>query len=222
MKPAAIFLCSKTTIAAEPWAAAGIECWCVDTGHSIRREKVNGNIHLVWGDCRSWTPPEGLNILFVGAFPPCTHVAVSGARDFALKGGNMLRDALETFEACRLAAHWSGAPYYIENPIGVLSSVPHIGKPQHIFEPFEYAGYLADPSSDAYTKKTGLWTGNGFVMPHKRPVDPIDGSKMWKMAPGDDRADKRSATPAGFSKAIFEANAPAEYWRKLLTSQEAA
>lgn len=214
MIDAAVFLCDKTGIAARPWADAGVECWCVDVEHSIRREKTSGNIHFVWGDCRTWAPPPNLNIIFVGAFPPCTHVAVSGARDFILKGGNMLRDALETFEACRLAAQWSRAPYFLENPMGILSSIPHIGKPSHIFEPFQYAGYLADPSSDAYTKKTGLWTGGGFVMPSKRPVDPIDGSKMWKLSPGDDRADKRSATPAGFSRAVFEANAP-EHYRRL-------
>ncbi|MDF3208407.1 MULTISPECIES: hypothetical protein [Mesorhizobium] len=122
----------------------------------------------------------------------------------------MLRDALETFEASCQAVAWSGAPGFVENPIGVLSNIPHIGKPHYWFEPFQYAGYLADPSTDAYTKKTGLWTFNGFVMPPKKPVDPIDGSKMHLLPPSDDRADQRSATPAGFSLANFEANCPAD------------
>lgn len=205
---AAIFLCDLTGNMANPWAEAGYQCWCVDIQHSIRRERVEGNIHFVWGDVRSWRPPEGLDIVFVAGFPPCTHVAVSGARDFAIKGGVMLRDALETFEACRMAAAWSGAPYCIENPVGVLSSVPHIGKPDHWFEPFEYAGYAPNPGGDAYTKKTGLWTGNGFVMPAKRAIDPIDGSKMFRLPPSEDRANLRSATPMGFARAAFEANAP--------------
>lgn len=200
MREAAIFLCSKTPIMAEPWAAAGVECWCVDTQHSIRRPMEVGKINFVWGDARSWVPPEGLKILFVAAFPPCTHVAVSGARDFETKGGNMLRDALEVFESCRMVAAWSGAPYMVENPVGVLSSIPHIGKPDHYFDPCDYG--------DPWTKKTCLWTGNGFRMPTKRRVEPVEGSKMHLMAPGDERADLRSETPPGFANAVFWANAP--------------
>lgn len=125
----------------------------------------------------------------------------------------MLRDAIELFEAGRQCAAWSGAPYYCENPVGFLSSIPHIGKPDHYFEPWQYAGYAADPEADAYTKKTCIWTGNGFVMPPKKRVDPILGSKMWKLPPSDDRADQRAESPAGFNNAVFEFNAPAEYRR---------
>lgn len=203
---AAIFLCDRTGIMAQPWARAGYLCFCVDTQHSIRRTLNEGNIYYAWGDVRSWRPDPDIKIEFVAAFPPCTHVAISGARDFILKGGAMLRDALETFDACHQAAAWSRAPYMIENPIGILSSIPHIGKPHYKFDPFEYAGYAAQPELEAYSKRTCLWTGNGFVMPPKKPVDPILGSKMHRMPPSDDRADQRSATPSGFAQAVFEAN----------------
>jgi len=162
-------------------------------------------------------PPLGVQPIFVGAFPPCTHVAVSGARDFIAKGGMMLRDALETFEACRQAVAWSGAPGFVENPVGVLSSIPHIGKPTFWFHPNEYAGYLPDPEPEAYTKRTGLWSFNGFRLPDKRPVPPVRGSAMWKLTPADDRADQRSATPLGFSIANFEANCPPEL-RRIVTN----
>lgn len=210
MTQAAIFLCDETGNMARPWADAGVVCYCIDTEHSIRRPRNDGNINYVWGDVRSWRPPAGLDIIFVGAFPPCTHVAVSGARDYPIKGGVMLRDALETFEAARMAAAWSGAPYCVENPIGVLSSVPHIGKPDFYFDPCDFAGYLpkADRASEAYTKKTCLWTGGGFRMPKARPVEPVDGSKMWRMTPGPDRAALRSVTPNGFARAVFLANKP--------------
>lgn len=213
MRPAAIFLCSKTPNMAMPWAMAGVECWCVDTQHSIRQDRKDGNINFVWGDVRSWRPPEGLGILFVAGFPPCTQDAVSGARDFEAKGGNMLRDSLETFEATRMAAAWSGAPYMIEHPKTMLVSVPHIGPPSFTFNPNDYG--------DPYTKDTWLWTGNGFRMPPVvRPgdmfdaptwVEPTEGSKMHRMAPSRERANLRSATPAGFARAVFEANAPDEY-----------
>jgi hypothetical protein len=204
---AAIFLCDLTGNMARPWAEAGYECWCVDVEHSIRRERVEGRIHFVWGDVRTWTPPAGTDVAFVAAFPPCTHVAGSGARDFATKGGQMLRDALETFEACRTAAAWSGAPYMIENPVGVLSSMPHIGKPDFYFHPYEFTGWCRD---DHYTKRTCLWTGNGFVMPPPRVEPSLYGvtpdDRIHKAPPSDDRADIRSATPMGFARAVFAAN----------------
>lgn len=198
---------------AEPWAAEGVECFCVDVAHSIRRDRRVGLINYVWGDCRSWRPPEGRRIIFAAAFPPCTHVAVSGARDMVRKGGFMLRDALETFEACRQALAWSGAPYLVENPRNVLSPLPHIGKPSHRFDRCDYAGYADDPASEAYTKETLLWTGNGFVMPPLRPELPLLGSKMHKLPPSDDRAALRSKTPQGFARAVKIANFPAAMMR---------
>jgi hypothetical protein len=95
----------------------------------------------------------------------------------------------------------------IENPVGVLSSVPHIGKPDFYFHPHEYAGWCED---DNYTKKTCLWTGNGFVMPQSRPAphlgDPDD--RIHKAPPTDDRGSIRSVTPMGFARAVFHSNAP--------------
>lgn len=205
MTLAVISLCDRTGRFVEPWAEAGYECWCVDIQHSIRRERVEGRVHYVWGDARSWCPPAGLKIAFVAAFPPCTHVAGSGARDWQRKGHFMLTDALELFSACLLAASWSRAPYLIENPVGALSS--HMGQPDHTFDPCDYAGYLEDSDPEAYTKRTCLWTGGGFVMPAKRRVEPNLGSAMHLIPPSDDRVDIRSATPRGFARAVFHANA---------------
>lgn len=203
-----ISLCDITGTMVRPWADAGFRCWCVDVQHSIRRDRTEGNINFVWGDARTWRPPVGARIVFVAAFPPCTHLAVSGARDFEKKGGQMLRDALEIFEACRQAAAWSGAPFCIENPVGVLSNIPHIGKPDIYFDPHEFAGYADDPDAEAYTKKTCLWIGNGFRIPERREVPPVLGSMMHRLPPSDDRADLRSATPQGFARAVFHANRP--------------
>lgn len=210
MADAAIFLCDLTGNMAKPWAEAGTECWCVDVQHMIRAPRKEGRINFVWGDARTWTPPQGTRPVFVAAFPPCTDVAGSGARDFATKRGCLLRDALEIFEACRQAAEWSRAPYMIENPVGVLSSIPHIGKPNFYFDPCDYTAFEL---GDHYTKKTCLWTGGGFVMPSKATAPALDGVKpddrIHKAAPSDDRANIRSATPLGFARAVYRANAGA-------------
>ena len=116
--PVVISLCDNSGVMVQPWAAAGCECWCVDVQHSIRQDKQVGNVRYVWGDIRSWAPPENVagRVAILFAFPPCTHVAVSGARDFRAKGNYMLRDALELFSACETAARWAGVPYMIEKP----------------------------------------------------------------------------------------------------------
>lgn len=205
MTPVAIFLCDLSGKMAEPWAEAGYECICVDIRHSIRTERRHGNVSFVWGDVRSWCPPEHARIVFVAAFPPCTHLSGSGARDWQRKGHFL--HGLELWGACQTAAAWSGAPYLIENPVGAISR--HMRAPDHTFDPCDYAGYLADPTPEAYTKRTCLWTGNGFVMPEPRRVDPELGSRMHLLTPSAERADLRSQTPFGFAKAVFLTNRPA-------------
>jgi hypothetical protein len=157
MKKIVISLCDLTGNMVKPWSKMGYECYCVDLQHSIRKERVEeihlgGKIHFVWGDVRSWLPPNK-PIAFVSAFPPCTHVAGSGARDFKLKGLVLLADSFNLFNACQLIGAYSGAPYMIENPVGVFST--HIRKPDYTFNPCDYGGYLK-PEGDKYTKKTSL------------------------------------------------------------------
>ena len=189
-----ISLCDYTGNMLKPWAQAGHTCIAVDIQHSIRKDRIEDNIRYVWGDVRSWCPPERPSMVF--AFPPCTHLAVSGARDFQTKGGPMLADALYLFDACVMAGEYAGCPYMVENPVSRLSS--HRRKPDYTFDPCDYG--------DPYTKKTCLWTGGGFVMPPKDRVEPTEGSKMHLVPPSSDRENIRSATPMGFAQAVFEAN----------------
>lgn len=199
MNNVVISLCDKTGNMVKPWADAGYECWCIDIQHSIRRPRWEGNIRYVWGDIRTWCPPLDIaqRIAIVFAFPPCTHVAVSGARDFRTKGTAMLRDSLELFSACEHAARWSGAPFMIENPVGKFSD--HMLKPDSTFQPWEYG--------DLWTKNTCLWTGNGFKMPSPKFTDMPDVThKIHTMPPSAERADLRSETPPGFALSVFEAN----------------
>ena len=110
-----ISLCDKTGNMVKPWAEAGFTCYCVDIQHSIRRDRVEGNIRFVWGDARSWTPPDEIRgrIAMLFAFPPCTHLSSSGARDHLKKGGYMLADALQIFDSCYMAGVYSGAPFMV-------------------------------------------------------------------------------------------------------------
>lgn len=204
-KPLVVSLCDETGIMVRPWADAGFECICVDLKHSIRRDRVMGNVSYVWGDARSWTPPRIPSIVF--AFPPCTHLTCSGSRDWRKKGLAFLVDALSVVEGCRRLAESFGCPYMIENPKGRLSTIWR--KPDYKFDPCDFAGYLEceeEDNEDRYTKETYLWCGGDFVFPEKKWLKPVLGSKMHRIPPGPDRESIRSATPEGFAQAVFEAN----------------
>lgn len=197
-------LCDRTGNMVRPWADAGWECWCVDLQHEpgIHRE---GNIVYVNRDVRYFEMERRIYRAF--AFPPCTHLAGSGARWWRAKGLPALIEALQVVEACRAICD-EAEGYSLENPVGRLST---LWRPaDQTFDPCDYAGYLDDPSLEAYTKRTCLWIGGGFVMPPKRPVEPTLGSLMHLMGPSKDRADKRSVTPMGFARAVYEANQPKE------------
>lgn len=184
----------KSTNMVRPWAEAGYICYCVDIQHPAG-ETRDGNIIKVGADMKDWMPPRG-EIVFAAFFPPCTHVAISGARWFRDKGLGCLIESLKLFDISIKIAEWSKAPYIIENPVSVVST--YWRKPDHTFDPCDYG--------DPWTKKTCLWTGNGFIMPPPKRVMPKFGSKMHLMPPSKDRADKRSETPMGFAKAVFETN----------------
>jgi hypothetical protein len=59
-----------------PWADAGFLCYCVDLQHPAGEHR-EGNIIRVGADVCEWLPPYAA-IAMLFAFPPCTHVAVSG------------------------------------------------------------------------------------------------------------------------------------------------
>jgi len=196
-------LCDVSAVMVRPWHAAGFRCYCVDVRHPAGETEVEPGLVLVGADVRHYLPPrEDLAIVF--AFPPCTHLAVSGARWFAAKGLRGLIDGLELVERCRAVCEWAGSPWMLENPVSTIAT--YWRPPDHTFDPCDYAGYEGG-ADDLYTKRTCLWTGGGFRMPPVRRRPPTDGSRMHLLPPSDDRAAIRSQTPAGFARAVFEANA---------------
>lgn len=200
-------LCDFTGNMCRPWADAGYECVAVDVKHRQQAIPIvigNGSIEYRYGDVtKMGLGSSVVPIKAVFAFPPCTDLAVSGARYFKDKGMQRLIDALKIVEACRLLCEHAGVPYMIENPVSTLST--YWRKPDYVFDPCDYGGYL-NPPVDAYTKKTCLWAGGGFIMPKPKRVSPTEGSKMHLMSPGENRAALRSETPTGFAEAVFQAN----------------
>jgi hypothetical protein len=125
------------------------------------------------------------------AHPPCTHLAVSGARWFKNK-------TTEQSEALAFVRCLFRAPINkiaIENPISVISTF--IKKPDQIIQPWMFG--------HGETKATCLWLKN---LPILKPTNIVSGreNRIHKMPPGPDRWKERSRTFPGI------ANAMAEQW----------
>lgn len=121
------------------------------------------------------------------AHPPCTHLAVSGARWFKDKQEEQAA-ALE-FVRALLAAPIERIA--LENPVSIISS--RIRKPNQIIQPWQHG--------HGETKATCLWLKN---LPLLVPTDIVDGraARIHKMPPGPNRAKERSRTYNGIAAAM--------------------
>ena len=146
----------------------------------------DGSAHHFVGDV---LPHLGKVWDLVIAHPPCTDLAVSGARWWKDKPAEQLRAAEEFFmRFVDCAPRWA-----IENPIGRMSSVYR--KPNQIIQPWQFG--------HGETKATCLWL-NGLAK--LKPTDIVDGreARVHRMPPGPDRWKERSRTFAGIAAAMAE------------------
>lgn len=123
------------------------------------------------------------------AHPPCTHLAVSGARWFPEKLG----EQAAALDFVRLLL---GAPVpmiALENPVSVISS--RIRKPDQTIQPWQFG--------HGEVKKTCLWLKG---LPRLVPTDIVDGrtARVHRMAPGPERWRERSRTLPGIAAAMAD------------------
>lgn len=121
------------------------------------------------------------------AHPPCTHLAVSGARWFKDK-------QIEQAEALAFVRLLLSAPVEriaLENPVSIISS--RIRKPTQIIQPWQFG--------HGETKATCLWLKN---LPPLTPTDIVEGreAKVHRMSPGPERWKERSRTYTGIAHAM--------------------
>lgn len=157
---------------------------------------------LIDGDC-SFKTVDGVEHHIEGQWdllichPPCTDLAVSGARWFKEKqaDGRQQR-SIEFFLKFTTAKCQHIA---IENPIGIMST--YYRKPDQIIQPWQFG--------HGETKATCLWL---IDLPCLIPTNIVDGreQRIWKLPPTVDRAKIRSRTFPGIAKAM------AEQWTKYL------
>jgi hypothetical protein len=123
------------------------------------------------------------------AHPPCTHLAVSGARWFKDK----VKEQAEALEFVRRLMDTPIERIAIENPISVISS--RIRKPDQIIQPWQFG--------HGETKATCLWLKN---LPKLIPTNVVEGreARVHKMPPSPDRAKLRSITYQGIAEAMAD------------------
>lgn len=208
MKNVILSLCDLSGKFVAPWVEAGYEAVLVDPQHGITH--VDGAVTKVAATVLEAMPliAEMLpRLAFVAAWPPCTDMAVSGARWFDAKreaDPAFYGKAISVAEQCRTVGLLSGVPFFVENPVSTLAGT--FGKPDHYFHPWEFT--MLEPS-DNYTKKTCLWAGGGFRMPAPQPDLSLGApdNRIHAAPPGPERMNFRSATPMGFARAVFNSNA---------------
>lgn len=123
------------------------------------------------------------------AHPPCTHLAVSGARWFKDKQAEQ-KEAIDFFMALINAPIPKIA---VENPISIMST--KYRKPDQIIQPWQFG--------HGETKATCLWLKN---LPKLQPTNIVEGreARVHKLPPSPDRWKLRSITYQGIADAMAE------------------
>ena len=234
MKPTVLFLFNSSDYAVRPWLDDGrfnvVSVDYDDTDHAeAHSAPAEGHTRL----SIDLAQPSAVDVVkwalvrrgmacrpsLVVSFAPCTDLSVAGARHFAAK---LAANPDCQYRAVRMArvAELFGCPYYVENPVSVLSTMWR--KPDQIVHPCDFAGYLSleegphpefpqvIPERDRYRKKTCLWIGHGAPTLTLASMEPLEEDNPgWAKLGGKSARTKyiRSLTPRGMAMAIYWANA---------------
>ena len=123
------------------------------------------------------------------AHPPCTHLAVSGARWFKDK----LAEQAEALDFVRALLAAPIPRIALENPVSIISS--RIRKPDQVIQPWMFG--------HGETKATCLWLKN---LPKLTSTNIVEGreARIHKMGPSPTRWKERSKTYTGIAEAMAQ------------------
>jgi len=176
-----LIACEFSGTVREAFKARGHNAWSCD----LLPSEIPGQ--HIQGDVR-YSAYTGYWDLMI-AHPPCTHLAVSGARWFREKQ----KEQAEALEFVRFLMEMPIDKICIENPISIISS--RIKKPDQIIQPWMFG--------HGETKSTCLWLKG---LPKLEATEIVGGreQRIHRMPPGPDRWKERSRTFAGIAKAMAE------------------
>lgn len=172
--------CEFSATVREAFARRGHDAWSCDVLESeVPGKHIQADVMTVLD--------HGWDLMI--AHPPCTHLAVSGARWWHAKQD-------EQRQALAFVAELMAAPIpriAIENPVSVIST--RIRKPDQIIQPWMFG--------HGEMKTTCLWL---TALPLLAPTDIVDGrtQRVWRAGETADRWRDRSRTYAGIAAAMAE------------------
>jgi site-specific DNA-cytosine methylase len=170
--------CEFSGIVRDAFRAIGHEAWSCDLLPTEREgPHIMGDVLPVLN--RGW------DLLI--AHPPCTHLAVSGARWFKEKQ----KEQKEALEFVRALLNAPIEKICIENPVSIISS--RIRKPDQVIQPWQHG--------HGEVKATCLWLKN---LPKLQPSNVVEGrtARVHRMPPGPNRWRERSRTFTGVASAM--------------------
>jgi site-specific DNA-cytosine methylase len=181
--------CEFSGIVRDAFARRGHDAWSCD----ILPGEGRGNHYQCMVES---VIEKGWDIMI--AHPPCTHLAVSGARYFKQKSAQQA----EALEFVRLLMNAPIVKIAIENPVSIIST--KIRKPDQIIQPWQFGHPEA--------KKTCLWLKglprlvptNVLQLPACGHWDNQTPSGQNKLGPGPDRWATRSRTYSGIAEAMAD------------------
>jgi len=179
MRLKVLVACEYSGKVREAFRKLGHDAWSCDLLPSD-----DGSIYHIQGDVLELLD-NGWDLMI--AHPPCTHLAVSGARWFKDK-------VEEQKEALAFVQSLLDAPIpkiALENPVSIIST--KIRKPDQIIQPWMFG--------HGETKATCLWLKG---LPRLVSTDVVEGreARVWKLPPSADRWKLRSETYQGVADAM--------------------
>jgi len=177
--PSLLVACEYSGRVRDAFAAKGWDAWSCDL---LPSERESNNHYQ--GPVEDLLD-KGWDMMI--AHPPCTHLAVSGARWFKDK-------QLEQQQALAFVQLLLDAPIpriALENPVSIISS--RIRKPDQIIQPWQFG--------HGETKATCLWLKNLMPLYPSRIVEGRE-AKVHRMSPGPSRWKERSRTYQGIADAM--------------------
>ncbi len=172
--------CEFSGIVRDAFAAKGHDAWSCDVLQSERNGKH------IQDDVLEYLH-EGWDLMI--AHPPCTFLAVSGARWFATRQ----KEQTTALDFVRILLEAPIDQIALENPVSVIST--KIRKPDQIIQPWQFG--------HGETKATCLWLKN---LPKLQPTNIVEGraARVHRAPPGLDRWKERSRTLPGIAKAMAQ------------------
>lgn len=191
--PRVLVACEFSATVRDAFRARGFDAWSCDLlpTEGDPRWHIQGDVLARLG--------EGWDLLI--GHPPCTDLAVSGARHFAAKVADGRQARSLEFVQRLLDAPVTHIA--LENPISIISS--RIRKPDQIYHPYHFG--------HGEVKSTCLWLKG---LPKLVPTNIVDGRepRVHRMAPGPNRWRERSRTLPGVAEAM------AAQWGDFILGQE--